>query len=628
MLETDYLIIGSGAVGMAFADVLLAETDANLVIVDRFAKPGGHWNVAYPFVTLHQPSQFYGVSSKELSKGSRDQVGLNQGLYELASGTEVLAYFEELMRQTFLPSGRVKYFPMCEYQGEGRFTSLLSGEVHQVAVRKKIVDCTYLKTSVPATHTPNFEVAAGVNFIPPNELPTLKRAPAGFVIIGGGKTGIDACLWLLEQGVDPDRISWIVSRDAWLINRAKVQPTEEFFEQTMGAIASQMEAIVEADSLAEVFDRLEADGVWLRLDPEVRPTMFHAATVSEAEIDQLRRIKRVIRLGRLKRIESQKLILEQGRIPTSPDHVHVDCSASAISNLASKRVFDGNLITPQTVRPYQPVFSAAFIAHVEASYPNEKVKNKLCQVVPLPNSDTDWVPMMAAQMVNQITWSQDQDLKDWLYHNRLDGMSAMVRDRDREDPQKTAIMQRIRAASLPAMAKLQQFMQELSTPPTTPMSQPQFQVKRSLFLQHRLVETPAEDLSLSPGEILVAVEQFAYTANNITYAVAGDTIGYWKFFPPVGPDPDGWGVIPVWGFGKVIESQAEGVEVGERLFGYFPPAKALKMRPVGIKPHGFMKGRPIGRNCQRPTTAIPGWPTKRAMIRPLTRSACCCRPCC
>ena len=67
-LEADYLIIGSGAVGMAFADVVVTESDATVIIVDRYAKAGGHWNVAYPFVTLHQPSQFYGVSSKELSR--------------------------------------------------------------------------------------------------------------------------------------------------------------------------------------------------------------------------------------------------------------------------------------------------------------------------------------------------------------------------------------------------------------------------------------------------------------------------------------------------------------------------------------------------------------------------------
>ena len=114
-VETDYLIIGSGAVGMAFADTLLTETNANIIIIDRHHKPGGHWNDAYSFVTLHQPSSFYGVSSRELCNGTVDEVGLNKGLAELATGDQVMAYYDQVMKQTFLPSGRVQYFPMCEY---------------------------------------------------------------------------------------------------------------------------------------------------------------------------------------------------------------------------------------------------------------------------------------------------------------------------------------------------------------------------------------------------------------------------------------------------------------------------------------------------------------------------------
>ena len=67
MLTTDYLIIGSGAAGMSFADQLLTETNANIVIVDRHHLPGGHWNDAYPFVRLHGPSAFYGVGSRQLA---------------------------------------------------------------------------------------------------------------------------------------------------------------------------------------------------------------------------------------------------------------------------------------------------------------------------------------------------------------------------------------------------------------------------------------------------------------------------------------------------------------------------------------------------------------------------------
>ena len=179
-LKTDYLIIGSGAMVMAFADVLLTETDADLIIVDKYHKPGGHWNVAYPFVTLHQPSAFYGISSLELSKGRKDKTGLNKGLLDLATGAEVSAYFDEAMRHLFLPTGRVRYFPMCEYRGEGRFVSMLTGVSYQVTVKQKTVDTSYLNTSVPATHTPNFIIDEGVSFMPLNDLPKITDPPAGF----------------------------------------------------------------------------------------------------------------------------------------------------------------------------------------------------------------------------------------------------------------------------------------------------------------------------------------------------------------------------------------------------------------------------------------------------------------
>ena len=65
-VETDYLVVGAGALGMTFADQLLTDTDASIVIVDRHHMPGGHWNDAYPFVRLHQPSAFYGAGSRKL----------------------------------------------------------------------------------------------------------------------------------------------------------------------------------------------------------------------------------------------------------------------------------------------------------------------------------------------------------------------------------------------------------------------------------------------------------------------------------------------------------------------------------------------------------------------------------
>ena len=121
--KVDYLLVGSGAMGMAFADILLAESDASVLIVDRYHQPGGHWTVSYPFVQLHQPSAFYGVNSVALGGNQVYATGWNRGLYELATKKEITSYFDQVMQRKFLPSGRVKYFPSCQYLGDGRFES-------------------------------------------------------------------------------------------------------------------------------------------------------------------------------------------------------------------------------------------------------------------------------------------------------------------------------------------------------------------------------------------------------------------------------------------------------------------------------------------------------------------------
>ncbi len=459
LLKTDYLIIGSGLVGMAFADTLFTETDANIIIVDRYAKPGGHWNMAYPFVTLHQPSAYFGVSSKELSRGDIDHVGLNKGMSDLATGAELLAYFDDVMRQRFLASGRVQYFPMCEYQGEGTFRSKLTGKEHKVSY-EKLVDATFLTIAVPSNHTPNFTIAPEATFMPLNDLPKVTSKPSGYVVIGGGKTGIDACLWLLSSDVDPEDITWVRSRDAWLLDRENTQPTEAFFSSSIGSIAAQYEAIGGASSIEDMFDRLEEGGYLVRLDQAVRPTMFHAATISKAEIAQLQRIKNVVRMGHVTAIEANRIVLAKGEIETSKDHIHVDCSASLERSFGHKQpvpIFDGNCITPQMIRAYQPAFSASMAAYVEVHYDTDAQKNSLCSLVPPPNHDVDFIPMTLAMMMNQFNWSQDKPLRHWIRENRLDGFTKLISSVDKNDQQKMKIMQRIQNNAMPAITKLQQF---------------------------------------------------------------------------------------------------------------------------------------------------------------------------
>jgi hypothetical protein len=116
----------------------------------------------------------------------------------------------------------------------------------------------------------------------------------------------------------------------------------------------------------------------------------------------------------------------------------------------------------------------------------------------------------------------------------------------------------------------------------------EFQVSKINYEEFRIVDIDLSSSELNEGEVLVKIDKFALTANNITYAVVAEQIGYWKFFPPhqatSGTDEDlsAWGILPVWGFANVVRSNNSDVPVGERIFGYFPPATHLVMKPSNV----------------------------------------------
>jgi NAD(P)-binding Rossmann-like domain len=457
-IETDYLVIGAGAVGLAFADTLLAETDAHITIVDRHGKPGGHWNDAYSFVALHQPSAFYGVNSVPLGSGRKDAIGVNEGMYELASGPEVSGYFDSVMRQHLLPSGRVNYFPMSDYKGDGRFVSLLSGSETHVAVRKKTVDGTYYGTTVPSTHKPKFAVADGVRLVTPNALPQLWMEPAPptqFVIIGAGKTAMDVGVWLLNSGAAPDSIRWVMPRDSWLLARERIQPGIEFFEATLGAQADQIEAFATSATVEELFDRLETIGLMTRIYRDVTPTMMHYATISRGEIAQLQRIKDVIRNGHVRAVERDGLVFDSGKVAVEPGALYIDCTASAVEKRPAVPIFQGDKIIPQLVRAPQPAFSAALVAYVEAHYDDDAKKNALCATVPFPDGIELFPATNIVNMMNQVRWSQEPKLRSWIRDSRLDGFGKVIAAADPNDAGKAAIMAKIQANGMAAVMNLQ-----------------------------------------------------------------------------------------------------------------------------------------------------------------------------
>jgi hypothetical protein len=433
-IETDYLVIGAGATGMAFVDTLVSETTASVAVVDRNDHPGGHWNAAYPYVRLHQPSAYYGVNSRQLGSDTIDQTGLNAGFYELAGGAEVCAYFDAVMRHQLLPTGRVSYFPMSEYLDDGRIRTLGGDHVH-VTARRRVVDTTFVGVTVPSMRPPPYAVAPGVDCIPPNDLPNIRAARDSYVIVGAGKTAMDACLWLLCHGIAPERLTWIKPRDAWLLNRAAVQPGAQFAKNVLADVSKQLTSVQLAESVDDLFVRLADAGCLLRIDESIDPTMYRCAIVSLAELEQLRRIDAVVRMGHVKEIEPGRVVLEDGTLAVEESALFIDCTAMGLGRLGVTTVFEPGRITLQSVRTCQPVFSAAVIAHVEAAHDDDDTKNAYCLPVPIPEVPTDWLQMMLTYNRNQLRWFADPEMMAWLDTARLNILShatAAVSERARE----------------------------------------------------------------------------------------------------------------------------------------------------------------------------------------------------
>ncbi|MBL8341806.1 MAG: NAD(P)-binding protein [Rubrivivax sp.] len=464
LIEADYVIVGAGAAGMAFADELLTASDATMAIVDRRQAPGGHWNDAYPFVRLHGPSEHYGVNSRPLGNGGLEAVGANRGLPERASGAAIREHFDAVMRERLLPSGRVRYLPMHEWQADpaspasGAAVSRLGPQRLRLHARRRVVDATRAETELPGTHAPPFEVAAAVRWVAPHQLTMLQEPASGYTIVGGGKTAIDTVLWLLEQGVAADLIRWVRPREAWLLNRADLQPSWAYFGRSLAAQARQLELASAATGIDDYFVRLEAAGLMMRIDPQVTPTMFRCALVSEGELQELRRVRHVVRAGHVRVLERDRIVLERGVLPLPAGHVVVHCAANGIPPRPAEPAFQGARLVLHYVRRCAPSFSAALLARLEVATLDDERRNAMSRAVPAPQVPADWLRTQLQEVHNELGWRSLPDLAEWLGSARLAGVSPLLARAAREGtPEIAALMQRLRHArgrGLGGMARL------------------------------------------------------------------------------------------------------------------------------------------------------------------------------
>jgi hypothetical protein len=413
VLETDYLVVGAGAMGMAFTDALIDHADVHVALVDRRHGAGGHWLDAYPFVQLHQASLFYGVASTVLGRGAVQHHGPEAGLQERARHAEIRAYYDDVLYHRFQQSGNVTFLPGREYHTDGSThlaTSLVSGETVEIVVRRRVVDATYLSPTIPATTAAPFGVAEDVRVVPVNDLARLAEAPAGYVIVGSGKTATDGIVWLLGNGVPPDQITWVRPRDPWMLNRAVVQPDPAV---ALGFGADIMAAAADAGSIDDLFLRLEVAGAVLRIDRHVVPTMAKTPTLGTWELDLLRTVDNVVRLGHIRHVSPDEIVLEHGSVPLPRGSLVVHCAAEGLPRPPLLPIWGPDRIRLQTIRAGFPCFCAALAGYVEATRDDDRERNRLCPPNSYADRPVDWIRMQLRGTLASRVYGAESDIAAW-----------------------------------------------------------------------------------------------------------------------------------------------------------------------------------------------------------------------
>jgi hypothetical protein len=195
-----------------------------------------------------------------------------------------------------------------------------------------------------------------------------------------------------------------------MLNRAAVQPDPAVFQSFAADI---MQAGAAASSLEDLFLRLEDAGVMLRVDRSVMPTMARGPTLGTWELDLLRTVANVVRLGHVRRVERGLLTLDEGSVAIDPDALVVHCAASGLKNPPLVPVWRPTAITLQPIRAGFPSFGAALVGYVEATRTDDAEKNRLCPPSPYGNTLADWAAMNVRGTRAVLSFSAEPDIKAW-----------------------------------------------------------------------------------------------------------------------------------------------------------------------------------------------------------------------
>ena len=481
--QVDYLIVGAGATGLAFADTLLHHSapSTSVLVIDKNSSPGGQWVDSYGFVRLHQPSDMYGVETMKLEPSGEDcSATTNMEEAHRATRVEILEYYDKVTKvleekydfhfvgdSTFDMAQLDDKEEILKVAEEGASTDLHQHHRYKLSggrsiMAKKVVDARYLQPDLPIHVPPKFKYNSElINVVPVNtlaETDKLKQQQSQskyYVIIGAGKTGMDAIVHLIQhEHVNPDNILWIVPNEAWITARENIGSFAEFLHECtelqrkndLLANNNGRGNIESEDFFQRGFLEWEKKGKVYRFDEDILPTKFKDATLSTNELVLIKNVKRVVRNGRVESIDDKGTIHFAGGttmpLPWSPssttDTTFVHCSAGAFnySKQTTKPppIFSPHRISVQDVYGTPGFcFVGSIIGKLESlgtSFTDAE-KNAMC-AAPTPNPSSSPLGPSGGdigvissghgyvqRLCNLNRWLQVPEIRNWLVRHRL-----------------------------------------------------------------------------------------------------------------------------------------------------------------------------------------------------------------
>jgi hypothetical protein len=182
--------------------------------------------------------------------------------------------------------------------------------------------------------------------------------------------------------------------------------------------------------------------------------MYRGTMLSARELDLVRGIGDVVRLGRVRRIEADRIVLERGEVETGPDVLHVDCTALGLRDAPAMPIFQPDRIVLQQVRQNSPCFNAALLGFMEAHRDDDADKNRLCPPNPYAGSVEDWPRLMGLTFETEFRWGSEPDLSAWVAGSRLNLLGALP-DHVAEPAVQTAVKRYVTHVG-PAIERLKQ----------------------------------------------------------------------------------------------------------------------------------------------------------------------------